>query len=119
MSESGQPKEIELTEVEHGMMSDMISIMQNDIMNSMFIVIVKELFVGQKPFLQNIINQWAGNYFDVQMKTVTSVYNKLTEEQKKNAVPLERHIEIMGWCVNNVKLNWEQMLDLKKIIITN
>ena len=97
----------------------MISVMQIDIMNSVFIVVLKELFGQNKPFLQNIINQWSGNYFDVQVRTVKSVYAKLTDEQKKGVVPLERHIEIMGWCVNNVKLNWEQMLELKKIIITN
>ncbi len=113
-------KALELqNELEQQMFNDFISMMQNDLLNSIMIVVIKEIFQDNKRILQNIIDQWSINYFNAQMESVKMTYNQMTPEQKQKVVPYKRHEEIFGWCVNSVKMNWENMLGLKQIIVTN
>lgn len=112
-------KKLEVTPIEEKIIADLSNTMNMDLRNSLIIVLLKEIYYRDKKVLQGLIDQWAGNYIIMQMKAIDETYSTLPEEEKKKAIELNRYKELVGWSMNAVKLNWEQMLDLKTMIITN
>ncbi len=111
--------EFEITVEEQKMVNDFIKFLNNDMKELLLINLAKYIFGQNKLAAKNILENWVTLTVINQKENINKIYDKLNDEQKQKVINKDRYMEIFDFCVNDVKNNWINILNLNNFIITN
>lgn len=109
------------TPLERQIYSDLMTNVESELKDTFLLAVLAENFtsVGKQRKLKNIMDRFFNEIYELQIKAMDEMYNKLTDEQKQKEIPIDRYKDIFTFTLRSVQMKYEAQLNLNRPIIIN